>query len=188
MFNWRRLWLVLPFLMSSWSAVQAEASSIPGSTVTLAWVQSPDTNVTGYLLCCGLTSGQYLNQVEVGRVTNVTVMGLSPSATYYFVVIAHDAVGNQAPPSNELQVPIMPQPLALVRPVAPQLAVPSRSGAGISLTFRGNAGAMYAIQATQDFINWSTVWTALCVTSGPLTFVDGAAPGYPRRFYRLVAE
>ncbi len=158
------------------------------STVTLAWIPSPDTNVTGYLLCSGLVSGQYTNQVEVGNVTNATAVGLSPGVSYYFAVIAHDAVGNQAPPSNELPV-LIPPPSSLSASLsAPQLAPPGTGGAGLSLTFSGAAGTTYAIQATQDFITWSTVWTTNCVASGPMTFVDNAAPGYPMRFYRLLAQ
>ncbi len=89
---------VSPLLVSPPSTNQ-----ISGAQVTAGWVASPDTNVVGYYLCWGLASGQSTNLIDVGNVTNATLGGLTTNVWYYFTVVAYDAFGDQAVPSNEIQ-------------------------------------------------------------------------------------
>ncbi len=184
-FGWRKVWLVWPVLMCGLVlSNQLEATS--PSSIALGWNASPDTNVTGYLLCSGLVTGQYTNQVEVGNATNTTVTGLTTNVTYYFVVIAHDGQGNQAPPSNEVQV-TLPAPSG-----APQMGIQLTSiGPGAftpSLNFLVASGSTYQIQASSDLINWSVLWTTNCATSGQLLFNDNTAVNYSQRFYRVLQQ
>ncbi|MBV9009261.1 MAG: fibronectin type III domain-containing protein [Verrucomicrobia bacterium] len=74
----------------------------PISTVTLAWTGSPSTNVTGYHVWYGVTSGNYTQRLDAGNSTNDTVSGLAPSTSYYFVVKAYDAAGQESAASNEV--------------------------------------------------------------------------------------
>ncbi len=71
--------------------------------VTMGWNPSPDTNVVGYYLAWGSASGQETNLIDVASVTNAVVSGFTTNVIYYFTIIAYDALGDQAPPSNEIQ-------------------------------------------------------------------------------------
>jgi len=74
-----------------------------GLSILAGWDASPDPTVVGYYIGWGLATGQCTNLIEVGNVTDVTLSGLSTNVLYYFTVVAHDATGQQAPPSNEVQ-------------------------------------------------------------------------------------
>ena len=74
-----------------------------GLQIVTGWNPSPDTTVVGYYLGWGLASGQCTNLIEVGNVTTATLGGLATNVPYYFTVVAHDALDQRAPPSNEIQ-------------------------------------------------------------------------------------
>ena len=78
--------------------------------VSTGWNPSPDPSVTGYYLCWGLATGQCTNFIDVGDVTNATLGGLTTNVEYYFTVVAYDAAGDQAVPSNEIQYMATNQP------------------------------------------------------------------------------
>jgi hypothetical protein len=71
-------------------------------SVSLAWDAAPGTNVTGYCLYYGTTSGTYSNKVDVGNNTSVTITGLKGQAVnYYFIATAYDTNRMEGPPSNQ---------------------------------------------------------------------------------------
>ena len=72
----------------------------------MAWDRSPSNKVTGYKILFGLQSGHYTDSMTVGDVATATLSGLRSGTTYYVVVIAIDARGNESLHSNELQVVI----------------------------------------------------------------------------------
>jgi hypothetical protein len=82
--------------------VLAMASHAQTASVTLAWDPSPDTNVAGYNVYYGPSSGNYTNIVSPGNTTNVTVSGLMVGANYYFVATALSTDGLESDPSNEI--------------------------------------------------------------------------------------
>ncbi len=184
----RPRWLLV-FLATA--LLQAQAAVLPlsvgisktgsGASVSLGWTASPSTNVTGYFLNWGLLSGQCTNQLDVGNVTNTTLSGLASNATYYFNVVAYDAAGDQAPPSNELayQVPNPPPPLLA------QLQPGGTGAPTLGLSFQGSSGTTYVIQATEDLQHWVTIWTTNCGATGPLTYTSADMVLYPKRFYRV---
>jgi hypothetical protein len=86
------------FLVAERSATN---SPEPGM-VALGWNPSPDTNADGYFLCWGLASGACTNLLDAGNSTNALVAGMATNVTYYFTVVAYDAVGDESPPSNEI--------------------------------------------------------------------------------------
>jgi hypothetical protein len=158
-------------------------SSSSGLTAKLGWTPSPSTNVTGYFLNWGLATGQCTNQLDAGSVTNITVGGLATNITYYFNVVAYDAAGDVAPPSNELgYTPHSPPSLTA------QLQGSGQSARTVGLNFQATAGGNYAIQATQDFQQWVTVWTTNCLVNGPVAYAASDPASYPRRFYRVVQQ
>jgi hypothetical protein len=155
-----------------------QGTNSSGLTASLGWTPSPSTNVTGYFLNWGLVTGQCTNQLNVGNVTNSTVSGLTTNVTYYFNVVAYDATGDQAPPSNELAYspPILTLSLQLQG---------SGTNRTVGVNFQGTAGATYVIQATQDFRQWTTLGSTNCVTAGPIVYAVADPALYPRRFYRV---
>ena len=76
--------------------------------------------------------------------------------------------------------------VVMVNPLRqPVLASPAWSNAQFSLLVTGQIGPDYAVQATTNLVNWSTLWTT---NSPPMPFswVDTNTSVFPFRFYRLL--
>jgi hypothetical protein len=179
----RRYWLSLLWVLLSFGRAVPTAAASP--LLPLDWDPCPDPSVTGYLLCYGVASCQYTNQVDVGNVTNALVAGLIPNVTYYFVVIAYDGFGNQSSPSNEIQAStgsLGETPTLSIQLSGPDFAAQSWPW----LSFSASSGVIYEIQASVDFTTWIGLWRTNALVSGPIAFADTNAPAYSQRFYRLV--
>jgi hypothetical protein len=163
------------FLLSQRPATNATSAVVP-----LGWNPSPDTNVTGYWLCWGLSNDACTNRLDVGESTSGTVAGLAPDVIYYFTVVAYDNAGDEAPPSNMVMYP--PGPTLKIRPASGGMA------SGVSLSFQGNTGLVCSLQATLDFTNWTTLLTTNCSAAGLVVFPVSDLASYSRRFYRLLVE
>ncbi len=89
--------------------VPANGSFSGGSgSMVLAWSAptknvdgSALTNLSGYNVHYGTTSGNYSETAQVGQVTNVTLTGLQPG-TYFIAVSAVTAAGSESSYSNEV--------------------------------------------------------------------------------------
>jgi len=92
----RRLYTipVLLFLLCSFTQAMAE-------DVSLAWDPSISSNIAGYKIYFGNSSGSYGAPVSIGNQTAYTITGLT-SGTYYFAVTAFDTDGNESDFSNEV--------------------------------------------------------------------------------------
>ena len=78
------------------------ASNAPPQSATLAWYPGvSSTNVAGYFIYYGASSGSYTNQVDVGLATNGVVSNLAAGTTYYFATTAYTASGLESDLSNE---------------------------------------------------------------------------------------
>jgi hypothetical protein len=81
------------------------ASTLAYSKVTLAWDPNPETNIAGYILHWGTTSGEYTDSVDVGNVTTyvfTNALHLVHGETYYMVVSAYNTANLDSLPSNEV--------------------------------------------------------------------------------------
>jgi PKD repeat protein len=67
-------------------------------TVNLAWDSSTSSNVGGYKVSYGTSSGSYTSTVDAGNKTTYSVSGLQDGAKYFFAVKAYDT--NKATESN----------------------------------------------------------------------------------------
>jgi hypothetical protein len=67
----------------------------------------------------------------------------------------------------------------------PFLSSPAWSNGQFSLVVAGQPGPDYAVQATTNLIDWSTLWTT---NSPPVPFgwIDTNTSAFPSRFYRLL--
>jgi hypothetical protein len=73
--------------------------------VTLAWDPSTTTEIGGYDVHWGPTSGDYPYSVNVGVTTSYTLTALDPAQGYYIAVTAYDPSGNyESDFSNEVLV------------------------------------------------------------------------------------
>jgi hypothetical protein len=75
------------------------------TVVSLAWDANTESDLAGYRLHYGTASGRYTLTTDIsGPVNAVSISNLSASTTFYFVVTAFDAAGNESLPSNEVAV------------------------------------------------------------------------------------
>lgn len=78
------------------------ASNAPPQSAMLAWDPSvPSTDVTGYSICYGVSTGSYTDIVDIGPGTNGVVSNLLAGTTYYFATTAHTSSGLESNYSNE---------------------------------------------------------------------------------------
>jgi len=156
-------------------------------SVSLAWDASPSTDVAGYVVHYGGASRAYANSLDVGDTTTATVQGLSEGNTYYFAVTAYDAGGLSSLPSDEVRYEV-PIPILQTGPRV-QLIAGSQPGIAAKIRFPGSPNRTYEIEATDDFLSWTTIWYSSPVsTLRWLEFSDTDTEGSGVRFYRLVVH
>ncbi len=80
------------------SALPTRASN----TVSLAWDQNPETDIAGYRLKHGTSTGTYTDTLDVGPTTTATVGNLSAGTEYFFIITAYNTVGLESSPSAEV--------------------------------------------------------------------------------------
>ncbi|GKS58197.1 hypothetical protein YTPLAS18_17240 [Nitrospira sp.] len=71
------------------------------ASVTLTWNANNESDLQGYRVYYGTSSGNYTTNVDVGNVTSYTVNGLTTGFTYYFAIRAMDTSGNLSGYSNQ---------------------------------------------------------------------------------------
>jgi hypothetical protein len=69
---------------------------------------TPLTDLDGYWLYYGTSSGYYSNKVNVGNVATYQLGNLAEGHTYYFAVTAYDTSGNESTSSYEVSKTISP--------------------------------------------------------------------------------
>jgi hypothetical protein len=159
--------------------ILAQSSAQGANGVTLAWNASSNTNVVGYNVYYGGSSGDYTNKLFVGDVTKATITGLTPGATYYFAVTSVSAGGGESGFSAEISYTV-PDPVVLA-------LNPTRVGGvitSLSLTASGNIPAQWTIEGSIDLKNWAPVISG---TNSPVN-VSLPVIGIPQQFFRLTGE
>jgi len=77
------------------------------ATVDLAWDANSESDLAGYELHYGTSSGSYTNLKVFGRTaTQGSVTGLLEGNTYYFALKAFDSSGNRSGFSNQVSAEI----------------------------------------------------------------------------------
>jgi purple acid phosphatase-like protein len=113
-------------------------------TASLAWDPVPDTDLAGYKIFYGTSSGVYPNVVDVGKVTTYTFTNLTDCTLYYFAVKAYDTSQNLSTAySNE----ISGYPRPTVTAVSPSSGAQSTSNLSLTLTgsnFRTGATVLFS--------------------------------------------
>ncbi len=75
---------------------------VHSADVTLAWDANSESDLAGYILYYGTTSGIYTANIDVGNITQHTLTGLQNGATYYFAVTAYNLYDYESIYSKEL--------------------------------------------------------------------------------------
>ena len=70
--------------------------------VNLQWNANPESNISGYKVLLGQSSGSYTITQDAGNTTSTTVSGLTPSATYFCALQAINAQGVGSALSSEI--------------------------------------------------------------------------------------
>jgi len=107
---WFHLYIICLIIIITTGGCGDGGSGGDGGTenATLSW-DAPTTNtdeteltdLAGYKVYYGTTSGVYDNVIDVADVTTYTLTDISPG-TYYFAVTAYDDGGNESDYSNEV--------------------------------------------------------------------------------------
>jgi hypothetical protein len=80
--------------------------------VTIAWDKNLESDIAGYKMHYGTTSGSYDYSVDVGNYTSSAISGLAEGTTYYFAATAYNTNNIESSLSEELvhTIPIPPSP------------------------------------------------------------------------------
>jgi hypothetical protein len=75
------------------------------ATVEISWKPNSESDLAGYKVYYGTTSGQYGAPIDVGNIT-VYTMTISPihGGLHYFALTAYDTSGNESGKSEEVSV------------------------------------------------------------------------------------
>jgi hypothetical protein len=73
-----------------------------GFSTTLAWNANTETNIAGYRVHYGTSSGHYTQTLDVGKTTTATLSNLTAGTTYYSAVTAYNTSSLESLPSNEV--------------------------------------------------------------------------------------
>ena len=143
-------------------------ASFAARSVTLAWDPSPESNLAGYRLKYGNSSGSYTQTVDVGNTTSATVPELLEGNTYYFTVTAINSSSMESVPSNEVSVTVtvsvnQPPSVALTSPVDGGSAV-----APATISLSANAADSDGTVSRVEFYNGATKLGE--DTSSPFTY------------------
>lgn len=148
------------------------------SNMFLNWNASTSSQVAGYYVYYGTTSGIYPYRVDAGNATSVTISNLFPGTTYYIAATSYDTSGNQSAYSSEISFTI---------PATLTMTSGTTTGSPATLQFPVALGHWCEVQATTDLVNWISIWqSAVAATNTSMQFTDPDASSYPSRFYRLV--
>lgn len=71
-------------------------------SAVVAWDPNTESDLMGYKLYVGTSSGVYGAPIDVGNFTDYEVKNLEPGRTYYFAVTAYDLSGNESSFSDEI--------------------------------------------------------------------------------------
>src|SRR5438552_3742989 len=169
-----RAWLgacVLTVLCSLAPALSSAAQ------VTLAWDPNTETDLAGYKLYYGTSSGSYPSSVDVGNLTSYTLSGLLEGRTYYFAATAYDLNVNESGLSNEVSKAIADVTPPTVSITAPAAGATVLGTMTVSASANDNVGIV-GVQFKLDSVNLGAEVTAAPYTiSWPTTTTTNAAHG-----------
>ncbi|MBN2465063.1 M20/M25/M40 family metallo-hydrolase [candidate division WOR-3 bacterium] len=83
-----------------------------GGALEATWKENTESDLAGYRLMWGTTSGLYTDSLVVGRVSHHRITGLNDGTRYYATIAAFDSAGHESGPAPEQSAVPGTQPLA----------------------------------------------------------------------------
>jgi hypothetical protein len=143
--------------------------------VTLAW-DPPNSvsNLAGYRIYYGTSSGNYQWTINVGKVTTYILSGLTVGTTYYAAATDYNASGLESGYSNQVVFTI-PSCAYTISP--PNASFPSSGGTGsVTITTTSNCN-----WSTSSDISWITVKSGSGLGSGSMVYTIAPNTGTTSR-------
>lgn len=168
----------------------SNASLLHAGSATLSWKApttnadgTPLTDLAGYKLYYGTTSGNFTHSLSVGNVTTYTVSNLTDGLTYYFVTTAVDTSGNESIYSAEESKVILANGSGDTTPPTGSIAI--NGGAAyansttviltLSATDSGSGmGGGAQMQFSNDGVTWSAAETYATLKAWTLSVGNGS--------------
>lgn len=183
--------LALTIALTSFIPVAIYADDIPAPAVSMTWIPNPESNIAGYKLHFGSSSGNYTTVINVGRVASAQLPAMILGRTYYLALSAYDTANRDGPLSAELVVTASP-PAPVVdtgfaTPSAGQGALQWRYSKAVSST-----ADRFVIESSTDLKIWLPAGS---ITPGSSVRSDAQwiyfnvpfATDKPRQFFRVGA-
>ena len=137
----------------------------------------------GYKVYLGSQSGTYNTSNDVGLATRQIVSSLEFGRTYYFAVTAYDRDGQESGFSTEVTYTA---PIDGTNACAVPLGL-TFSGATPTISFTGEPGRKYYVQASGDLLAWQTIHVVPVSSAETCRWSDPDAASFSKRFYRVIA-
>jgi len=106
------------------------------ASVNVAWNPNAESDIAGYKLSYGSSSGNYSSTLPTGKTTSATVSGLTDGQLYYFVLRAVNTAGVESASSTEISYRV-PLP-ANTPPVAIAKSVTTLEDQSVSIVLTGS--------------------------------------------------
>lgn len=142
---------------------------------SFGWDPNTEADIAGYRLYYGSSSGNYTQSVDVGKVTQATLSGLTAGNTYYAAVAAYNTAALEGTKSTEVSFTT-----AVTTPPASSTPTVSLTSPTSGAAFVAPANVTLTAAASEtggsigyvEFYSGST--RVVTVTSSPYTFVLGS--------------
>ncbi len=173
--------LFLTILLSFFTEVHAVSNKLSWEAPAINEDGSSLTDLAGYKVYYGTSSGSYSEAIDVGNVTTYDLTNMTDGLTYYFTVTAYDTSGNESDYSNEISKLLLSSGFNSV-PSVPVLVYPSDNQISLETTvmFQWNESTdPDGDTATYDFY----LCTDRDMTSGCITNHNIAFRSYEHIYY-----
>lgn len=134
------------------TGLAAISQTADAAAVSLAWNANPETNITGYRVSYGTTSGVYPNVVSVGTNPAASISALTEGTTYFFAVAAVNQDGLQSSLSSQISYQIPVTTPVNQAPVAAAAITSTNEDTSVAILLKGtdpeNSPLTYSVVST----------------------------------------
>jgi hypothetical protein len=142
--------------------------------VTLTWDPNLESDVAGYNVYYGTSSGQYTERLDVGQSTTATIIDLPSGRCVFFAVTAYNTAGVESDFSEEVCN-------STLHFTSYSMA---EKGGDFFCNMSGNIGQAFVIETTTNLVDWTAVATNILLNSSTSLCMTGNVSSSGMRFYR----